>query len=71
MYVCICQAVTDREIRDAAEGGARNVRELGQRLGVATGCGSCAAEARRILREHRRRDGGTGGFGPELAPATA
>ena len=26
MYVCVCQAVTDRQIREAAEGGARTLR---------------------------------------------
>ncbi len=70
MYVCICQAVTDREIREAAEDGACSVRELGQQLGVATGCGRCAAEARRLLRGHGRRDGAPG-LGPELVPAPA
>ena len=26
MYVCVCQAVTDRQIREAAQGGARTLK---------------------------------------------
>ena len=53
MYVCVCNAVTDREIRKAAEGGATSLRTLREELGVATGCGRCARCARGILREVR------------------
>jgi bacterioferritin-associated ferredoxin len=49
MYVCICKAVTDKEIRKAAAKGADNLYELQQSLGVATGCGSCAGHAQEIL----------------------
>ena len=71
MYVCICSAVTDREIRQAAEGGARNVRDLRDCLGVASGCGRCAAQARDILAGCRTAaDGFDAGCG-ELLPAPA
>lgn len=51
MYVCICKAVTDRQIRQAVELGVRSMAELKESLGVATGCGKCAPYARQILRE--------------------
>lgn len=51
MYVCICKAVTDRQIRQAIELGARSLSDLKESLGVATGCGKCAPCARAILRE--------------------
>jgi bacterioferritin-associated ferredoxin len=51
MYVCICSAVTDRQIRDSAEDGASSLRDLRQRLGVASQCGRCARCAHEILRE--------------------
>lgn len=51
MYVCICKAVTDRQIRQAVELGATSLADLKESLGVATGCGKCAAFARAILRE--------------------
>ena len=54
MYVCVCNAITDKQIRKAAESGARNVRDLQRKLGVATGCGSCEEVASEILQETRR-----------------
>jgi bacterioferritin-associated ferredoxin len=55
MYVCVCNAITDKQIRKAAESGARNVWDLQRQLGVATGCGSCKEAASEILSESRRR----------------
>ena len=54
MYVCICNAITDRDIRDAVSDGASNLWDLQQTLGVATGCGSCAPQALDVLSEHRQ-----------------
>ena len=54
MYVCICKAVTDREIRKAAAGGADSLYELQQALGVATGCGGCASDVQEILDDQQR-----------------
>lgn len=51
MYVCICRAVTEHEIRDAIELGAHGMPALRRQLGVSTECGKCAAEVRRILKE--------------------
>lgn len=41
MYVCICAAVTDTEVRSCIAGGARTVDEVGDACGAGTGCGSC------------------------------
>jgi bacterioferritin-associated ferredoxin len=49
MYICICNAVTEREIRGAAELGCATLDELSRDLGVATCCGKCEPEARRVL----------------------
>jgi bacterioferritin-associated ferredoxin len=49
MYVCVCNAVTDREIRQCAELGACTVDELRDALGVASCCGKCEGVAREIL----------------------
>ena len=51
MYVCVCQAVTDRQIREAAESGARSLRDLRRDLGVTRDCGRCASCAQECLRE--------------------
>ena len=56
MYVCICNAITDKQIRKAAESGVRDVWQLQRELGVAAGCGSCKDLASAILSESRRAD---------------
>ena len=52
MYVCLCTAVTDTEIREAANSGAQDVDGLGDSLGVGTCCGSCRETAQAIIDEH-------------------
>jgi bacterioferritin-associated ferredoxin len=55
MYVCVCHAVTDRQIREAAEGGARTLKDLRRDLGVTRDCGRCASCARECLQEANQR----------------
>ncbi|CAG0981429.1 hypothetical protein MTYP_01784 [Methylophilaceae bacterium] len=54
MYVCVCHAVTDSQIRNAICEGACSMRELRQRLGVASECGRCSHCALGILRGHQQ-----------------
>lgn len=49
MYVCICNAVTDSDIRNAVDEGVVNLRQLGLKTGCGTTCGSCAEMATEIL----------------------
>jgi bacterioferritin-associated ferredoxin len=51
MFVCICNGITERQIRDAVSDGACSLDELGARLGVASGCGTCQEFARQVLHE--------------------
>jgi bacterioferritin-associated ferredoxin len=53
MYVCVCRAVTDSQIREAMGEGACSMRELRQRLGVASECGRCSQCALSILRNQQ------------------
>ena len=50
MYVCVCHAVTERQIRQAAASGAKNLRDLRRDLGVTLDCGRCAVCALHCLR---------------------
>jgi len=52
MYVCLCNAITDHEIRAAADLGARSLDDLSSTLGVATCCRRCADCARGVLDAH-------------------
>lgn len=51
MYVCICAAVTERQIRACAQDGATSMQDLREKLCVAGNCGKCARHAKTILRE--------------------
>jgi bacterioferritin-associated ferredoxin len=51
MYVCICNAVTDRAIREAAQSGARSFADVRRRTGCADCCGSCEDLAAEIFHE--------------------
>jgi bacterioferritin-associated ferredoxin len=41
MYVCGCRAVTDREVHDAVQAGARSAAEVADRCGAGSRCGNC------------------------------
>lgn len=65
MFVCMCFAVCDREIRSSIAGGARTVEDVGEATDAGTGCGSCHEHIDTLLV--------AGGTASELAglPATA
>jgi bacterioferritin-associated ferredoxin len=49
MIVCVCKAVSDRQIRAAVKQGATCMRDLTRELGLGTCCGKCVPEARATL----------------------
>lgn len=51
MYVCVCKAVTEREVHQAIRSGARSLRDLRTGLGILSECGRCAGCARQCLRD--------------------
>lgn len=55
MYVCVCSAVTEKQIHKAIDDGIRTLRELRQVLGVTIECGRCARCARDCLRASAER----------------
>lgn len=52
MYVCICNRVTDSQLRKAVENGAHTVKSLQSALNLGTNCGSCLLEAKAMLDGH-------------------
>jgi bacterioferritin-associated ferredoxin len=52
MYVCICKAVTEREIQSCLHDGADSFERLQDRLGVGTCCGRCKCDVQRMMSEH-------------------
>lgn len=53
MYVCLCNGVTDHEIREVAAAGCDTLSELTMRTGCGATCGSCLEQAQQILDEVR------------------
>lgn len=49
MYLCICKSVSDRQIREAVESGARTIGDLSARLGIGVECGKCTDSIREFL----------------------
>ena len=53
MYVCLCNGVTDRHIRDAVDKGCTSVGELTMRTGCGANCGSCLDMAAEMIDQMR------------------
>lgn len=53
MYVCICNGVTDHDIRQAADAGCKSLPELTMRTGAGASCGSCLELAQQVLDQAR------------------
>jgi bacterioferritin-associated ferredoxin len=51
MYVCLCKAVTERDIRNAVAEGTRTLHGLRKQLGCSGQCGKCKPQVREILDE--------------------
>ena len=51
MYVCICNAVTDRDIRAAAQAGVTSFAQLQASTGCSDCCGNCESLARELFDE--------------------
>ena len=51
MYVCVCNAVTERDIGSAVADGCCSMKELREQLGVGTCCGRCTGCARDVLHQ--------------------
>jgi len=41
VFVCGCRAVTDREVHDAVQQGARSAAEVAAHCGAGSRCGNC------------------------------
>lgn len=51
MYVCLCNAISDHDIRSAIAEGCRSVPALCTKLSVATRCGQCRSSVEGLLQE--------------------
>ena len=70
MFVCVCNAVTERDIGSAVAEGCRSLGELRAQLGVGACCGRCCDCARGVLRDTlQAHTSGRSAAMPQLAVA--
>lgn len=51
MIICVCNNITESQIRDAAAQGVYSMAELQSMLAVSTQCGTCFDSAEQVLYE--------------------
>lgn len=56
MYVCICNALKDRQLADASD-GARTVADVFRRCGRRPQCGKCLSDVAQIIEDNRQDNG--------------
>ena len=61
MYVCLCNGLTDRDVRNSAESGGCSVAMVYRSHGCEPQCGKCVPYIRQMLREQASATLETGG----------
>lgn len=51
MYICLCNAITEKAVRECAQRGACSIDQLAFELGIGSGCGRCRDCANELLRD--------------------
>ncbi len=73
MYVCICNAVTEDDVRSCIASGACSPREVKAACGMKPGCGTCTKRLYALISEYRTAselvDAITGGPASPVMPA--
>lgn len=52
MYICVCKAVTDKQLRTAIDNGICTRRQLTHCFGVGKDCGKCNKEVKQLLKQN-------------------
>lgn len=52
MIVCVCNNISESDLRHAVEDGAHSLRKLSKQTGLGTNCGSCLQTAKAIMKDH-------------------
>jgi bacterioferritin-associated ferredoxin len=51
MYVCICHAITEKDIQQAVDKGASSIARLSELTMLGTQCGHCTQHAHQVLNQ--------------------
>ncbi len=55
MFICVCNAVTDREVRAAIDSGCRTREEVTAKCRAGGDCGSCHHMIEDMVEEHEEK----------------
>jgi len=58
MYVCICNALRDKDLAEAARADARSVADVFRRCGRRPQCGKCLPDVAQMIEDARRLEAG-------------
>lgn len=67
MYVCVCMAVTESEVRDAIEQGATTVQGVTRACRAGGDCGACQGMIATMIEDHLEEAHGSEQLLPETA----
>lgn len=62
MFICICQAIREREVDAAVRAGARRPADIFRACGKSPQCGSCACDLRERIARTVTGDQGAAGL---------
>lgn len=51
MYICVCNAVSDKDIIEAVNNGAHDLATIQAELGASAGCGTCRDYTERLIKQ--------------------
>ena len=49
MFVCLCNGITNHQVTDAVDAGARTTKEVAAACGAGADCGRCRRTVRAII----------------------
>jgi len=57
VIICLCEGVSDREVKALVGNGVRNVAAVGRICGAGQNCGQCTKSIQRLLNASGAREG--------------
>ena len=67
MFVCLCKAITDHEIRDAVDQGVTSFADMQSHLNVSTVCGGCSCEVKLVMEKKLKAECGSRPIATEIS----
>ncbi|MEZ4741742.1 MAG: (2Fe-2S)-binding protein [Bdellovibrionota bacterium] len=56
MYICLCQALTERQVRQHIESGAQSLHDVQKKCAAGKSCGACVTKLKMLLKQKQADD---------------